>query len=194
MDYPSVDLVKELFLYKDGALYWRIRPVAHFSSEGRAKAWNNKYPGKLAGTFHKMSKGYRDRSRWKVKIFSCDYLRSIVIWAIHNDMWPPVGFKVDHISRDQTNDKIDNLRLVNDIQSAANRNTPLTNTSGYRGVRLRSSGKWQARIRTNRGQYKGLGTFDSFDEAKDARIAAESKYHSEVFELVKESESNGNES
>jgi hypothetical protein len=51
------------------------------------------------------------------------------------------------------------------------------NTSGYPGVSwYQKYGKWTARI-SYKGKRISLGYFDYFDDAKDARMKAEIKYH-----------------
>ena len=53
-----------------------------------------------------------------------------------------------------------------------------SNTSGYPGVRLVPSGNFAARIVVNRKEIF-LGTYDSIEEAIEARVRAEKKYFGE---------------
>ena len=84
---------------------------------------------------------------------------------------------VDHINKDVTDNRKCNLRIVTHQENMYNKNTRKDNKSGFRGVYYREnkSRKWYADIKVNY-KTKHIGTFDTFEEAKKARLEAEKKY------------------
>jgi len=65
---------------------------------------------------------------------------------------------VDHQDHNTLNNRRLNLRICGHSQNQANRLIPVTNTSGYKGVRLTDEGRWMAFIKT-KGKQRSLGTF-----------------------------------
>lgn len=94
-------------------------------------------------------------------------------WALYYGKWPEKP--LDHINHDRKDNRIANLRECDLEDNARNMSMPRNNTSGVVGVYRRWSGKWSARI-TSKGKKVGLGTFDSFEEAVQARKKAEIDY------------------
>lgn len=94
--------------------------------------------------------------------------------------------KIDHKNRDKLDNRIENLRPVNDTQNSINRGMQSNNTSGVTGVGFdKKSGKWVARIGINRKQII-LGLFSDFNEAVKIRKEAEKIYHGEYSPNFKE--------
>lgn len=86
----------------------------------------------------------------------------------------PCGMKlvVDHINKDKTDNRPDNLQIVSVRHNARNRKNT---TSKYQGVSWhKGMGKWQSRIRID-GKQKYLGAFDSEFEAYGAYLSARIK-------------------
>lgn len=80
---------------------------------------------------------------------------------------------VDHINRNKSDNRIDNLREVSRSCNMQNSRVADRNTSGYKGVSLcKASNKWSAYITVNYKQYS-LGKYKSPLEAALARITAE---------------------
>lgn len=106
-----------------------------------------------------------------------------LVWAYHHGEIPP-GMVVDHIDRDTTNNRIENLRVVTQTENLRNRSMYSWNTSGYPGVE--PVGKADVSYRRkplnyyaviwHRNRRIRLGKYSSFEEAKAARIAREVKY------------------
>ena len=86
---------------------------------------------------------------------------------------------VDHIDRNRLNNHISNLRYATNSENSMNRSKCSNNTSGTTGVNFhKTNNKWRARI-TKDGARKNLGSFDSKEEAIEARNKAEEKYFKE---------------
>ena len=74
--------------------------------------------------------------------------------------------QIDHINMQRADNRIENLRLATPSQNRSNSLTPITNTSGIKGVRNRS-GRWTAEIRINK-KIVHLGSFKTAEEAASA--------------------------
>lgn len=89
------------------------------------------------------------------------------------------SIEVDHINHDTCDNRRSNLRIVNRSQNCINERTPLTNTSGRKGVYWsKPAQKWCAQINIDKRRIY-LGSFESFNDACQARAEAEVKYHKE---------------
>lgn len=90
---------------------------------------------------------------------------------------------VDHIDRDSTNDKWDNLRLATKSSNAWNsRKTKRASSSGFIGVSRHHTGKWVARIRHG-GRMKSPGLFIDPKEAAQAYDSAAREFRGEFAEV-----------
>lgn len=147
--------VRSIFAYKAGKLYWNIDSGPSIQR------------GKEVGT--RNSEGYL-----QVKYMGKTYKVHRLIYMLHHDDYPE---KVDHKDTNRENNSIDNLRPANAEQNMQNRSTPLTNTSGVKGVD-KFSGKWRARAVVD-GVRQTIGLFDTPEEAKIARDKFISLHHGE---------------
>lgn len=79
------------------------------------------------------------------------------------------GFKLtDHINRNGLDNRRANLRDATKSINTRNRDVISTNTSGFTGVSLTTSGrKWRARARAN-GTYLHIGYYYTAEEAHEA--------------------------
>lgn len=99
------------------------------------------------------------------------YVHRFIYEYVNGDI--PEGFFVDHADGNTWNNRIENLRLCNRVESQRNRGCYKNNTSGVKGVDWhKASGKWRASI-TSKGKYKQLGMFSSFEDA--AKFATEAR-------------------
>lgn len=140
-----IPTIKRLFLYDNGYLYWR-------ESRGRARA------GSLAGNGN--GAGY-----WQVGVNGRHFVLHRVIWAM--PFGPiPEGMEIDHIDRDKSNNRIENLRCVSASCNQHNGRSDAVNRTGYRGVSKLGS-RYYAYIRFE-GKTKNLGYFNTPQEAAEA--------------------------
>jgi hypothetical protein len=95
------------------------------------------------------------------------------------------GQLVDHRDGNGLNNRRSNLRFATPQESACNQPKPRKdNSTGFRGVRPRKCGTWQAEIRVNK-HLRYLGTFPSAIEAAKAYNYAAIALHGEFASLNK---------
>lgn len=98
------------------------------------------------------------------------FLHREIAERIHGPI--PKGHVADHIDGDTMNNRRQNLRVVPHTVNTWNQHrASRTSKSGIIGVRLHR-GRWQAYICEGR-KMRVLGTFDTADEARAARLRAE---------------------
>lgn len=99
------------------------------------------------------------------------HLNHRLVWLYHNGYLPEN--QIDHIDRDKTNNKIENLREVSPQCNLRNCDQFRHNTSGVKGVFWnKSKNKWGFQIMVAR-KNKKLGDYNDFCDAVCARLAAE---------------------
>jgi hypothetical protein len=153
---PSLESVRELFAYdaSTGAITRRV------STSSNARA------GAQAGSLD--ARGYLIVSIGKVQ-----WKAHRVAWLLHYGEWP-VGW-IDHINRDRTDNRIENLRVAEPTISAINRST--WGRSKYRGVYYDAKWRvWRASIRF-RGDRTHLGPFQTEEDAARGYDTAAKKVH-----------------
>lgn len=117
-------------------------------------------PGDLAGT--KDKDGYLVIT-YRGVLFKAHRLA----WFFENGSLP--AETIDHINRDRSDNRIDNLRIATRHEQSQNMGEYKNNKSGYQGVYFNSkAGKWQAQI-TYKGKRYHVGIFDNPEEASSAR-------------------------
>ena len=77
---------------------------------------------------------------------------------------------IDHIDGDKLNNCVDNLRITNQSVNCQNRK----NVKGY--TFIKKANKYQAYIMVN-GKNQYLKCYDNKEDAKNARLKGEEKYH-----------------
>lgn len=142
-----------------GLLYWKKR-------EGKS-SWNSRWEGKLALNCVNNT-GYKVGA-----IEGKNYLAHRVIWCMKTGGFP---IFIDHINGIKTDNRWVNLREVSFKDNCRNLPVRVDNKTGMMGVHYRKeSGKWFARIKFE-GEIINLGTFDTFQEACEARQKGEIRY------------------
>lgn len=159
----------DYFYYENGLLIWKRRDLSSFKSSRAHSTWNKRFSGKVAG--NKCPRfGYV-----MVRIGKGLYRSHRIIWEMHNGHIPD-GMQIDHINHIRDDNRIENLRLVTNLENGMNQGLAINNTSGSTGVTWNSErNKWMAQIKV-RGKNIYLGLFIDFSSAVKARIAAEVKY------------------
>lgn len=90
------------------------------------------------------------------------------------------GYYADHINRNRLDNRRCNLRYASYHANAINHSLSKRNKSGICGVRKFKNGKYQAYIWF--GKQIHLGLFDTIEQAQEARMLAEEKYHKPIIE------------
>lgn len=107
------DLLKTLFEYKDGNLYWKVKPSSKVNI------------GDVVGS--KDKDGYIT-----TKINSKAYKVHRIIFLMHHDYMPVF---IDHIDRNRSNNKIENLReVITHSENLQNKGIYKSNKSGYKNI------------------------------------------------------------
>lgn len=118
----SLKFIRSLFHYKSGKLYWKPRPRSHFGTNQSYSRWNNRYPGKPAGSFQK---GYV-----KTAIFKVNYAVHRLIFFYHHGYVPA---EIDHINGNRLDNRIQNLRPADKFRNKWNAKKH-KDKSGIKGV------------------------------------------------------------
>lgn len=120
--------------------------------------------------------GYLDRSNGYIKIslLGKKHYAHRLAWLYVYGHLPKE--KIDHINHDRMDNRLSNLRVVSDLESARNCSKCKSNTSGFTGVTWdKNLSKWVVRIMVNRKNLH-IGVFEDIEIAKIARKEAEKEY------------------
>ena len=166
----DVELVQSLLSYDSdtGILTWKERdPI---SAEN--KMFNSRFANKEAGSvFNSSTTDIYKRIRLKIR--DQRYYAHRVAWVIYTGKDIPEGYEIDHINGDATDNRIENLRLVDRKENMRNTALPINNTSGVVGVTwCKHAKKWKAQILTNK-KCLYLGYYNNKEDAIEARKQAE---------------------
>jgi hypothetical protein len=160
--------LRELLSYdpETGDLTWLPRGEEMFSRRRSWLMWNTRFAGKPA--FRTACHGY-----WAGLVFRKKFKAHRVAWALHYGRWPTAV--IDHINGDPLDNRIGNLRDVEQSENLKNMRIKRAHSSGVLGV-YRNYNRWVAHIGRTR-----IGFFATRDEAVSARKAAERAhgYHPE---------------
>jgi hypothetical protein len=152
----EVDLLHELFEYRDGHLYRRCA-VANCKAGERVGCLNQK--------------GYLI-----VSINAKKYGVHCLIWLMHGN--PPVKM-LDHINGDRADNRIENLRAADSARNQYNSKLNVRNTSGIKGVSWNArEKKWSGQVWFQRKIYSA-GYFANKQECAEAVAKLRSELHGE---------------
>lgn len=160
------DYLKELFEYKDGELYWKVKPANKVFIGDKAGTTNKK-----AGTTNRYAVvGINGKRRYKHKI---------IFIMVHG--YSPI--EIDFIDNNPANCRIENLRAATRSDAVCNSRKRKNNTSGYKGVSwdIRKN-KWVSYIMKNQKRIH-LGYFKDIKKAYEVYCIAAKKYHGEFAKL-----------
>ena len=110
-----------------------------------------------------------------IRIGGTAYLAHRLVWFYTYKSWPENN--IDHIDRDPTNNRIENLRDVTQLVNGKNRLKNKNNTSGYKGVYFdKNKSIWIAETIINRIKYR-LGNFKTAELANISYIEFEKAHN-----------------
>lgn len=151
--------VKELFEYRDGSLFWKIR-----------SAYRIQIGDKVGGT------NGSKQPYLRLRIKEHRYLVHRVIYLYHHGYMPDF---VDHIDGDIANNNIENLREVSVSQNQLNRKTRSDNILNIKNVRYsKRQKKYAVKLSINK-KPKHIGYFKDLELAELVATMAREKYHGE---------------
>ena len=155
------EMVREMFDYReDGKL------IRRHSTMG-----NGNQAGKVVGT---TPNGTRSNRYSTTKVHGQHWCVHKLIYLYHYGVVPK---QLDHINRDTTDNRIENLRPADTVQNACNRKLFSNNTSGCKGVSWNKvSKKWTSYISINQ-KFTRLGMFDDLELADLVSTEARDLYH-----------------
>lgn len=134
--------LSSLFLYKDGTLFWKIKPCKNISA------------GTAAGT--KDKDGYLT-----IRYMGKHYKAHHVVYAMHTGIYPKY---IDHIDRNRSNNRIENLRETTHAENMLNKGVYSNNVSGIKYIRwYRQTNKWLVRVNKTY-----IGYFNELSDAESA--------------------------
>ena len=150
----------------------RLKEVLHYNKESGIFVWHSPTTrrvkkGDIAGNVNDM--GYI-----RIRVDGKSYRGHRLAWLYVYGKLPEK--QIDHINHNRADNRIENLREVNNIENSKNHSIGINNTSGVVGVYWCNTNKrWKATIKIN---YKSvaLGIFTCFSDAVNARKNAEVMY------------------
>jgi len=136
------------FKYEDDKMYRKLKTKWHCCNDSKPNS-----NGYIRITIDKKNK---------------KYLLHRLIYKYHNedfDLTYSYNNEIDHIDINESNNKIENLRLVNHSKNQRNQKKLNNCSSQYRGVSWnKQNNKWRVNIRID-GKVKHLGYFEKEEEA-----------------------------
>jgi len=128
-------------------------------------SFKNKEAGTIAGKLP--NNGYV-----RITISGKAYNAHRLAWLYIYGEFPPRH--IDHINRNRTDNRIENLRLADDSLNSKNQSIYKNSSTGYHGVTAHGK-RWRARINID-GKKLHLGVFDTIEEAAACRRKAELRF------------------
>ena len=111
-----------------------------------------------------------------ISVAGHSYKAHRLAWLIFHGEWP--AGQIDHINGIRTDNRIANLRVVNNRENGENkRKATASSTSGFLGVSWHKARcKWRAEIK-HKGQKYHLGLFETPEEAYSTYIQKKRELH-----------------
>ena len=151
------ELVKELFDYRDGQLYWKN------------KASNRRAAGEIAGSIG--VNGYR-----VITINYKKYKTHRLIFLMFHGYLPEL---LDHVDNNRLNNRIDNLRVATFSQNMHNSKVYKNSKSGIKGVSWeKDRDKWKVQVMFN-GKNIIVRNLEDLELAQLVAQELRNKYHKE---------------
>lgn len=106
-----------------------------------------------------------NRGYWQVRLLGERFVQHRIVWELHFGPVPE-GSVIDHIDRDKSNNRIENLRCT--TQSSNMTNQPQRNKSGHKGVyQNQANGKYQVRSLKDSKYLKTVDSIEAQLELQD---------------------------
>lgn len=106
-----------------------------------------------------------NRGYWQVRLLGERFVQHRIVWELHFGPIPE-GSVIDHIDRDKSNNRIENLRCTS--QSSNMTNQPQRNSSGHKGVyQNQARGKYQVRSLKDSKYLKTVESIEAQLELQD---------------------------
>lgn len=165
-DLPSPELLRKLLRYdpETGKLFWVARNAEFFTNTNRRSAshaqtqWNERYADQEAFT------AFDGHGYLMGRIFKKPYKAHRVAWAIVNGEWP--NGQIDHLNGNRSDNRLKNLRQVDQSENNKNSKKRSNNKSGVTGVCFdKERQKWMVTICGKFG-----GRFQNFEDAVAHRL------------------------
>ena len=163
--------LQECFDYKDGELYWKRRPVAHFFIGGRGQkvAQIGTKAGEINGDGYLQVAISGRSERITISV-------ARVIFTMHHGQIE-IGMLIDHKDGNRLNNLIGNLRPATSSQNAQNQKLRSSNACGVKGVSWHKSAKaWEAKLGHNGKQHR-IGLFATVQLAEQALVKYRTTLH-----------------
>jgi len=110
-----------------------------------------------------------------IKINKKAYQAHRLVWLYTYGDWPID--QIDHINKVKNDNRLINLRQVNNSENQQNVGLRRDNTSGHKGVSWNKKlGKWHLQLQVNKKKIY-LGLYDNIDEAVKIYKESEITYH-----------------
>lgn len=161
--------MKRLLYYdpETGIFRWKPRGNPSF---------DNKHSGQIAGCVKIRKKdGY---ARIYIRInrieYPACYLALVYMGNAISD-----NDDIDHIDRDATNNRYNNLRIATKVENSCNRKIQTNNTTGYKGVCYHANAKKYVAYISYNNKRKHLGTFSNAIDAAICYDNAAKQLHGE---------------
>lgn len=163
---------KASFKFDGSITQEKLKSVLEYDRETGVFKWkvrnNQIQKGQIAGTIG--SKGYI-----RICINQKCYPAHCLAWLYVYGEYPKL--QIDHINHNKQDNRINNLRLVDNFENHRNMPRQKNNTSGVTGVSFRKNdNKWISYIKIN-GKHIYLGTFTDKEKAVESRKKAEKLYN-----------------
>jgi hypothetical protein len=153
---PSKEELDAAFIYRDGVLYWRKDRGSHIRAGAEAGTPRHGY----------VQISFKGRS----------YPAHRLIWAMHGNA---PAETIDHINRDRSDNRIENLRSATKGQQLFNTGLRSDNKSGTKGVSWHKDAQaWRGQV-CFRGKAYTAGIFDSKEECAEAVRVLRERLHGE---------------
>jgi hypothetical protein len=157
VELPPIDVLKELFEYRDGCLYWRVSRGPSVKAGSKAGCVNGE--------------GYM--------VVGLNYRKFLVhriAWALHGNAPVPL---LDHVNGDKTDNRIENLRIGNPEMNMQNMRLRRDSTSGIKGVSWhKQSNRWTGQV-WHRNKIYLAGSFTDKEECAAAVRKLREELHGE---------------